>query len=177
MTAYKGKGLIYSQLEELPRLYQNKFFGNDEGHSLESVTSSTSHYVKRGYIEPPFITLDPSLTPEQIEDLGYYDYTTNLPDKSIEPFENLIDIRSGTKKLQVKLSKTAPTWPHKYFENKKGLSLQTVRENYRNHKRPFRNGYKILDKSGPIRSGPYRYYENKTGHSLETITQQGGLHK
>ena len=50
-----------------------------------------------------------------------------------------------------------------------------MHENFNNYDtKPFRDGYKKLDKTGPIRSGPYRFYENKPGHSLHSITQQGG---
>ena len=233
---------MYRPLEELPRLYQNKFFGNENGLSLEAVTNDNTRYFKAGYIgetrkekfrsdsrtvcfvdkyninqkcaytktghlikesytnseyklsrkdayekrgdEKRFQKmkmLDPSMSKSEIERKQYYKFTTKLPDPSLEPFKDLESpltnqiVEDRTQRLQRQLSRTAPTWPHKYYKNKKGLSLETVRENYNNYDtKPFRDGYKKLDKQGPIRSGPYRYYENKPGHSLKTMTQTGG---
>jgi len=243
----KRYAMMYTTLEETPRLYQNKYFGNADGLSLETVTSSENRYVKYGYpqklvesrhIKEGFNTdsktgcyidkynvnkkcayvktgnlikekygnysneehkmsrvdaykkkgdekryqnmefLDPSMTNVQIRNNQYYKFTTVLPDPSLEPFKNLESplknqiVEDNTQRLQKRLSEVAPTWPHKYYKNKKGLSLETVTENFGNT--PFRDGYKKINKTGPIRSGPYKYYENKPGHSLQTMTQQGG---
>jgi len=95
--------------------------------------------------------------------------------KKDEIKEDFMENVEGNKQTQQYLSKHARSWPHKYYKNKKGISLEKVRENYNNYnKRAFRDGYKIIKKSGPIRSGPYKYYNNKKGHSLRTITQDGG---
>ena len=246
----KRYSMMYTKLDETPRLYQNKYFGNADGLSLETVTHPENRYFKYGYhqkivdakqvredfyadsktgcyidkynvdkkcaytktahlVKEPYKNystdehkmsrkaaykkrgdekrfqememLDPSMSDREIGKRQYYKFTTRLPDPSLEPFKSLESplknqiVEDNTQRLQRKLSQVAPTWPHKYYKNKKGLSLETVRENYNNYNtRPYRDGYKKLDKKGPIRSGPYKYYENKPGHSLRTITQDGG---
>ena len=221
----KRYAMMYTKLEETPRLYQNKYFGNADGLSLETVTSSENRYSKYGYPqklvnekkvkenftavnhnssrsnrsvdkkeeeeEPRKIPrrrerfnnkeqklsrkdaykkrgdekryqkmelLDPSMSNIQIRSNEYYKFTTILPDSSLEPFKSLESplknqiVEDNTQRLQRQLSQTAPTWPYKYYKNKKGLSLETVRENYNNYNtRPYRDGYKKLDKKGPIR--------------------------
>jgi len=143
----------YKNLSDPPRTYVNKYFGNDRGISLQTD-------VEQGYIED-LSSLMPVFNKQNI--------------KKDEIKEDFMENVEGNKQTQQYLSKHARSWPHKYYKNKKGISLEKVRENYNNYnKRAFRDGYKIIKKSGPIRSGPYKYYNNKKGHSLRTITQDGG---
>lgn len=171
--------MMYKPLEQESKLYQNKYFGNKNGLSLGSVVySEEPKYTKeipekREY----FTTMDPSMSNEEIKRKGYYKDSKVLPDKSIEPFKGDIQtplknsqmIEDRTQRLQRKIGQTEPTFPHKYFSNDKGHSLEKVRENYKNYenKRHFRDGYKKLDKHGFIRSGPFKYFENSKGLSLE----------
>jgi hypothetical protein len=174
----------YLPLEQKSNLYQNKFFGNDEGLSLDSVVYSTQKYTKVfGPDVEHFQTMNPYMKSDEVKRRGYFKDSIKLPDKSLEPFKNdnvvpvsnqMIEDRS--QRLQRSLSQTAPTWPHKYFQNKKGHSLEKVRENYKNYenKRHFRDGYKKLDKklNQHIRSGPFLYNENDFGHSLQKMTDR-----
>lgn len=172
----------YRPLEQKSKLYQNKFFGNDEGLSLDSVVYSGKKYTKIfGPEREHFQIMNPYMKSDEVKRRGYFKNSIKLPDPSLEPFSSDIDvpvnsqmIEDRTQRLQRSLSQTAPTWPHKYFKNEKGHSLQKVRENYKNYqnKRYFRDGYKKLDKGGFIRSGPYKHNENDFGHSLQKMSEQ-----
>jgi len=143
----------YKNLSAPPRTYVNKYFGNDRGISLQSD-------VEQGYIE-------------DLSSLMPVFNKPNVPKEEIK--EDFMANVEGNKQTQQYLSKHAKSWPHKYYKNKKGLSLEKIRENYNNYnKRAFRDGYKIIKKSGPIRSGPFKHNSNKYGHSLKSITQAGG---
>jgi len=143
----------YKSLGESPRTYVNKYFGNDRGLSLQSD-------VDQGYVED-LASLMPVFN------------QPNLIEKFMPHTEN-------TKSNQRYIAKYAKSFPHKYYDNTKGHSLQSItqdggREGYNNYKkRPFRDGYKKLEKKGAIRSGPFKYNRNNYGHSLASITQAGG---
>lgn len=154
----------YANVNESPRTYIDKYYGNDKGLSLETVT-------EQGYTND--LT---SLMPV------FNQY--NKPSKSVEhftgSFKNGVE---GNKKTQMYLSEKADSFPRRYYDNTKGHSLQSITDDRRQPKiegfnnydrRPFRDGYKQIQKTKPIRSGPFRYNENKFGHSLESITKAGG---
>ena len=154
----------YSPLNYDPRLYADKYFGNDRGLSLQTVTD-------QGYTQD-LASLMPLFN------------QYNAPTKSVEMFSgNFKQGVEGNKNTQMYLSENAKTFPFRYYDNKTGHSLKTiikdrvqegVIEGYNNYKRrPFRDGYKIIKKD-PIRSGPYQYNRNDFGHSLKAITQAGG---
>jgi len=178
----------YEYIQEKPRTYVNKYYGNDRGLSLKSL-------VEQGYVEkidqmkPVFSQMIPIFK---------------------EDFVNS-RVQSVTQK---QLSEREKSWPHKYYQNRIGHSLRAITkdegikemeqfkdfslnpkypitqryesqgtiknllrstEEYSNYNnKPFRDGYKKLQKSGPIRSGPFRHNENRMGHSLAAITQSGG---
>lgn len=147
----------YKILSEPPRTYVNKYFGNDRGISLQSD-------MEQGYIQ----NLE-SLMP-----------VFNQPKINNENIKEKFMVE-GNKQTQIYLSRYSKTFPHKYYDNRKGHSLQSItqdggrKEGYNNYNRkPFRDGFKKLNKSGPIRSGPFKYNDNKYGHSLTSITQAGG---
>ena len=147
----------YEYIQEKPRTYVNKYFGNDRGLSLKSV-------VEQGYVE-------------QIDKM-------KPVFKEMEPIFKEDFINSGVQSVtQSQLGKREKSWPHKYYQNRIGHSLRAITkdegikeiEQFNNyHKRPFRDGYKKIQKTTPIRSGPFRHNENRMGHSLAAITQSGG---
>ena len=140
----------YEYIQEKPRTYVNKYYGNDKGLSLKSV-------VEQGYVEKI----------DQMKPVFKEDFINSR-------------VQSVT---QGQLGKREKSWPHKYYQNRIGHSLRAITkdegikeiEQFNNyHKRPFRDGYKKIQKTAPIRSGPFRHNENRMGHSLAAITQSGG---
>ncbi len=143
----------YKHIKQPTRIYPSKYFGNDFGHSLEK-------QVEQGYttdlesLMPIFNRTNTSIKPYMKQER--------------EDFSQPDSLRSVDKYL----SKHARTWPHKYYKNDFGHSLQHIvndRIKYKIKKEDF----KILDKKNR-RSGPYQWNRNDFGHSLQSITDIGG---
>lgn len=126
-----------------PRIYPSKFFGNSDGLSLEST-------INQGYI-----TDLKKLTPL------FNQYNDKIEQK--EDFSQPDNLKS----VQKSLSKTEKTWPHKYYKNNYGISLEAI---IKDRKEDFIN-YKEIN-NGKIRSGPFQHNRNDFGHSLESITNE-----
>jgi len=158
-TGFKKDMEKYANITESPRLYVDKYFGNDRGLSLQTVTD-------QGYTQ-------------HLSSLVPLFNQYNEPAKKVEDFTGSFKKgMEGNKRTQMYLSEKANSFPRRYYDNTRGLSLQTItddkRTEYFYNRKSSREDFKKIQKSGPIRSGPFRYNENKYGHSLESITQAGG---
>lgn len=179
----------YEYIKESPRTYVGKYFGNDRGLSLKAVTA-------QGYIDHPGQAPQVFESNRKVEN-----FTNGIDNRRVTQkylserekswphkyYENSIghSLRAITKDEgipeieQFRDFSLNPKYPitQRYGPQGTIKDLLSSKEEYSNyHRRPFRDGYEILQKTSSIRSGPLLYNSNKMGHSLKAIIKaEGGL--
>jgi len=181
----------YEYLKENPRTYVGKYFGNDRGLSLKAV-------IAQGYIDHPG-QIPQVFESNPKENFEYFEYFMNgidnrrVTQKFLSErerswphkyYSNIMghSLRAITKDegiKEIEQMKGDYSLNPKYPITRRYGTQGTIKdlpskEGYSNYnRRPFRDGYKILQKTAPIRSGPFKYNSNRMGHSLRAVTQSG----